>query len=577
MHKRTPVAILVSLAILFTPFMPWGPASSNAASKQGEDRLDSLVLPEASIVYIEDGKTACREATPEEASFIMQRDPDLSLHEIDRDSGEIGAQANGLHVILRGTRQLDDFPQAKQAFLKVVATWDSLIITPITIVVDVDFGPTAFGKPFQAHEVGATGFQNIANRTPYSGVRGKLIAGASSPEEKAIYEALSVESAPTELGDTVNVFGPATLFRALGILSAIADPEAEKQSLPPPPSIGFNSAASFDFDPSDGIDGDKVDFQGLALHEMGHVLGFFSAAGNREVHPSAPVFVSVWDLFRFRPGVTMDSFSSDPRALRSGGEHVFFAGGPELNLSTGREDYTGGDGQQSHHWKANELSGRYIGIMDPTFGKGERTVITENDLAALDTMGYQIARAGAAPVISALSASLEGDVLTLDVNAGDPQGDIALAQVKLLDGIGQVVAQTSRFEVNVGTSPQVSFRLTVTNLNTFPTVKHAALFLTDRQGQTSQPAVADFSQADPGGPTLQAVTFGGTKLKIKGRGLSGDLQIEINGVIVATGTNTFIKKVIVKGNSASLNLRNGFNRIRVRNGTLWSNIWIAGL
>jgi hypothetical protein len=93
-----------------------------------------------------------------------------------------------------------------------------------------------------------------------------------------------------------------------------------------------------------------------------------------------------------------------------------------------------------------------------------------------------------------------------------------------------------------------------------------------RFGQTSQAVAADFSQADPGGPTLSAVSFSGPKLKIKGTGLSGDIEVEINALIVVAGANGSSKKVVVKGNASSLNLRNGPNRIRVRNGALWSNI-----
>src|SRR5581483_2036945 len=57
-------------------------------------------------------------------------------------------------------------------------------------------------------------------------------------------------------------------------------------------------------------------------------------------------------------------------APASGGEHVFFGGGPELALSTGRSNYTGGDGQQAGHWKDELFTGRYIGIMSPTFARG---------------------------------------------------------------------------------------------------------------------------------------------------------------------------------------------------------------
>lgn len=41
-------------------------------------------------------------------------------------------------------------------------------------------------------------------------------------------------------------------------------------------TVTFNSDFAFDFDRSDGIDADKMDFIGVAAHEIGHALGFVS-------------------------------------------------------------------------------------------------------------------------------------------------------------------------------------------------------------------------------------------------------------------------------------------------------------
>jgi hypothetical protein len=64
--------------------------------------------------------------------------------------------------------------------------------------------------------------------------------------------------------------------------------------------------------------------------------------------------------------------------------------GSPLDLSTGRPDGTGGDGNQSSHWKDDNLTQQYLGIMDPTAKRGQRLTITQNDLDALEFIGQAI-------------------------------------------------------------------------------------------------------------------------------------------------------------------------------------------
>ena len=170
----------------------------------------------------------------------------------------------------------------------------------------------------------------------------------------------------------------------------MADPDSEQNDLGDPPAVGFNSDFDYDFDPTDGIDSNRIDFDSVAVHELGHVLGFKSNTGYRELVRNSPVAVTVWDLFRFRPGITLDSFATAQRILSSGGGQEFFDGSREVALSTGRPDGTGGDREQSSHWKDDRLTGNYVGIMDPTLADGQRDTITENDLAALRSFGYTV-------------------------------------------------------------------------------------------------------------------------------------------------------------------------------------------
>src|SRR5262249_11895694 len=100
--------------------------------------------------------------------------------------------------------------------------------------------------------------------------------------------------------------------------------------------------------------------------------------------------VTVWDLFRFRPGTNNDTFQTAQRIQTTGGTQVYYFGGSELGLSTGGPDAKGGDGFQASHWKAVDLTGVLIGIMDPTVPKGQARTISNNDLAAIDSLGFTL-------------------------------------------------------------------------------------------------------------------------------------------------------------------------------------------
>src|SRR5262249_33567586 len=152
------------------------------------------------------------------------------------------------------------------------------------------------------------------------------------------------------------------------------------------------------------------------------------------------------------------------RILSSGGSQDFFFGSPDLALSTGRPDGTGGDREQASHWKDDALTGIHIGIMDPTLGDGEHFVITDNDILALTSVGDQSA-----------------------------------------------------------------------------------------------------SRGSPGGPTINSASYNGSKLKIKGQGFTGTIQLEINGQIVdppsGIAVNPNGKKLQAKAPATTLNLHVGSNAI----------------
>jgi len=345
----------------------------------------------AFVVRSVNGEASCNDATRAEALRINAPHR-VPVKVFGEGSGRLRTNASaGLNIILRGTAQLDANPAAKAAFERAADIWESRIADPINVYVDVDFGSTRFGEPFEENVIASAQSDYRGGGSGlYPEVRGLIVVRGHNANEIAVYNALPTANIPTDLGVTTGLASPSMLLRAIGALDA-NPPESESA-----PSIGFNSAFPYDFDPSNGVSAGQTDFEGVVVHEIGHMLGFVSRVGSQELGSdiNAP---SIFDFFRFRPGVTLGTFGSANRIQASGGEQVYFTGTGTLAMSTGRGDGTGGDEQQASHWKDDALSGSRIGVMDPTLSKGVRSEITNADLQAFGMMGWNIVSPSSGP------------------------------------------------------------------------------------------------------------------------------------------------------------------------------------
>ena len=162
--------------------------------------------------------------------------------------------------------------------------------------------------------------------------------------------------------------------------------------------ITFSSDFNFDFDSSDGISMGSMDFIGVALHEIGHALGFVSG-------------VDVLDYYSYFEGAIYSDAAYSPFATpldftRCSDENEAKGADIDWTAGSGAKQFaingqcasgarvdnawsTGsfqGDGQQASHWRDNAG----LGILDPTAGYGEFLQISQLDLFAFDVIGWDL-------------------------------------------------------------------------------------------------------------------------------------------------------------------------------------------
>ncbi|MHA6718219.1 NF038122 family metalloprotease [Sphingomonas sp. RS6] len=203
-------------------------------------------------------------------------------------------------------------------------------------------------------------YQNVASK---SGVR--ATGGRAAPDGKAITNTMALASSNYQAlyGDTAGTDA----------------------------NIQFSSTFAFDFDPTDGITAGTYDFIGVAIHEMGHALGFLSAADDFDysVGGGFPTDNYWWayalDMFRYTGSDTLNWRFNVPAYFSIDGGDTAFLG--DSYFSTG-SNY--GDGWQASHWKAPGGCANLIGIMNPYICDGVVDEMTAADLGLLDAIGWGV-------------------------------------------------------------------------------------------------------------------------------------------------------------------------------------------
>lgn len=311
------------------------------------------------------------------------------------------APSNALVVSLNPAAGMD--PNALAGFQAAANYWQSQLTDNVTVNVNVGFsalGPDILGSAGSTRAV-----FSVAD------VRAALIGDATSTNDM-----LAIGNLPTlsglggisfltqvnsETGSTAvtldndNSNNNRFLYlntanaKALGLMGANAAADA---------SITFSSLFSWDFDQSNGVGAGLQDFVGVAIHEIGHALGFVSGVDIVDGYIGNPTnldnyaIYSALDFFRFSAPGTLN--------LAAGDAAYFSLDGGTTNLGNFSTGSFYGDEEQASHWKDN----LGLGIMDPIMNPaGQINTPSALDLVAFDVIGWNLVPEPSSALLGSLS------------------------------------------------------------------------------------------------------------------------------------------------------------------------------
>ncbi|HKQ47805.1 MAG TPA: NF038122 family metalloprotease [Phycisphaerae bacterium] len=264
-------------------------------------------------------------------------------------------------------------PSAATALTAVEAYLENQWVDPVTISINVDFASMGGGV------LGATGSDYVS--VGYSTARTALINGQDPDDTLQDFLPVGVTIPVRYDGNTGVVTNEGTVFVTEGNYNAAIGNVGGVHA-----SMTYNSDFNFDFDPSNGITGGFYCFQSVAVHEVGHAMGFTSGADFRTSD------IEMLDLYRFQNTDGGGDFNPDDTSEFGVTARLVDFNVPDNDVNSDLIviEYPMSDGNpnQASHFREQALN---IGIMDPTFASGvtfSPNFYKSADRAMFDAIGW---------------------------------------------------------------------------------------------------------------------------------------------------------------------------------------------
>jgi hypothetical protein len=290
-------------------------------------------------------------------------------------SGDLSSAAAGLAFHVTFDSSVIGAPvEFVPAFDNAIDFLEASYSDPITINLRVGWGEVA-GRSLTPGDIG----QSISNGLglySYAQVKNLL-----TRDKKSNDDTTAITNLPT-----VDPYG-GTKFnmsnaqaKALGLLAGSATGTDGY--------VGFNSTTAYTFDPANRAFGGKIDFIGVALHEITEVMGRYGLTQNG----AASGRYSPIDMFRYLSPGTLDITPAS---------HTYFSiDGGQTNVNT-FNDINSGD--------LSDWQGLTADAFNAFITSGIELPFTSGDITVMDVIGYDLA----APEPSSFMLTLSGIALLL--------------------------------------------------------------------------------------------------------------------------------------------------------------------